>query len=1051
MKNIKINSLTTSTLTFVAIIFSFSILNLIYFTIFYNKFGYLPNPFIFDKNNTFMDFYNPLYWAFNKTQYTLYNSIYPPINFIILDSFCLLFSCSNASDSFIFRDLNKNFNLILIICFYGSLFISFYSIRSSLLGLRKLEIIILFLAISISPPVLFALERGNLIFLVLPLICIALKIRNKLSKLIIFGLIINIKPYLLILLLHEFNIFKYKIKLILYLILSVLFIFLISSYFYDINYLNYFMGYFIFANKFPAPATDILSLPFSLSSLTTLRKLSANFHHYSVILFLPLIINTVTILVLTAATLTKKLTSDEFILSSFLITVNFTSLLGGYAYLLYIPFLPFFFKVGNTKKYLVILSCIFFLPIDFIRIVNLHEMYIDSYIGQVLIGQINQYLTLGSFLRPILNYSILAIFTLSICKKYEFNTNFFGKFRFLRRISASLSNTRNINSIALALTLVSIFSYNYLFSFSYLPITEGWFLAYAKLIANGAMPYKDFYLYLTPVYPLLITFFISIFGDSLYAQRILGIFVILAISTIVFLLLNRKFSAQSSFAGTVVAIIYYQSGVAHITYDFTQILTLTIVTTIFFIANTYRSSITPCNEVNWFHSLTTNLYLSACFASISFFIKQSNGTFIVIFAALTILFILFITKSINTRNVLIVIAGFLSPVLVIFIWLSCNDSIGLFWDQIFTGAISAKGSLSPIAFAWFFRLFSADLIFKIFKIFAMTLILAIIYKTLVHKKIIQLRDSYLSGLNLKTLLVFFITIISSIFISFQSPSAHVILNFANFGSKVSSYVLPVCIFYIFVFFASRKNYLFKPSKEDSVLVVMVMMSLGMIWGNGTSAGVGEIAVFLLLGIIVAQLLEIQGLSTFFRIATIAISTSFITSLCIAKFNTPYYWWGLKQPNVREASSPVDANIGSKFKISKESANILEALDKAIPKKSEGDIFAFPNIPIVYLISNRWPQSKVLVQWFDFLPDNIAFQEAGRLLQKPPETIVNLILPNNVWDSHEFLFRGGKKSGQRLIQNAITTLTRDGDLYKMTFSEEISDGYSIEIWQLKNVR
>jgi len=34
-----------------------------------------------------------------------------------------------------------------------------------------------------------------------------------------------------------------------------------------------------------------------------------------------------------------------------------------------------------------------------------------------------------------------------------------------------------------------------------LPITEGWFSAYAHLIINGKMPYRDFYLYLTPFYP----------------------------------------------------------------------------------------------------------------------------------------------------------------------------------------------------------------------------------------------------------------------------------------------------------------------------------------------------------------------------------------------------------------------------------------------------------------------------------------------------------------------------------------------------------------------
>lgn len=1031
-------------------IFIISLCNFVYFIIFYLKFGYLPNPFIFDKNNTFMDFYNPLYWSINNTQYTLFNSIYPPLNFIFLNFTCYIFPCENTTDSFLFRQFNGNINYLIVLLFYFSLLISFLSFNLKSMKLRRLDAVLLFLAFAISPPVLFALERGNTLFIAIPLISIYLNLNKNIFKYVFFALFVNIKPYLLLLTLSNFNIHAFRIKNIIYLGFLALFIFFISSLLFDINYIKYFSNYFIFASKFPPKVTEILSLPFSLSALSSLRNLSPGFHHYSAILFLPAILNSVTVFILIFVMLAKKLTNNELILSSFLVTANFSSILGGYTYLLYIPFFPLLFQEERRKEYLIILSCIYFLPLDFIRIVNLHELYIDSYLSQRIIGQVNQYLTLGTFVRPILNYSLLAIFTFSKCKKYGLTTHVITNSRAFKYIHALINNSGRVNKFALFMSLACILLYNYLFSFSYLPITEGWFLAYAKLITNGAMPYKDFLLYLTPLYPLTIAFFIFIFGDGLFAQRILGVFVILGISSILFLLLNRKFSPPSSFAATVIAIIYYQSGVAHITYDFTQFLTLAIITTIFFLANTVRD-LAATNSQRKIFSVCINLYLSCFFSSISFLIKQSNGAFIVIFTALSLLFVLFHSKNIKIKFFLASVLGFLTPVFVIFIWLAWNDSIGFFWSQIFTGAIAAKGSLAPIAFAWISRLLSEDLMIKSFKLFILLVILIIFHYAATYKKTILPKYSCRPEFNFTILTAYFFIISTFIIISFASPSAKLIVKFSGLGSRVGSYALAASVLFIFLFFASKKFKFLEALSSDPTLTIMVTMSLGMIWGNGTSAGVGEIAVFILVAIIVAQLLEIRNLSFLWQITIIALLAAFITNLCIAKFNTPYYWWGLKQQNVHEANYQVNANIGSKFRISKESASILEALDKAIPSNSGGDIFAFPNIPIVYLISNRWPQSKILVQWFDFLPDSAAIEEADRLLQKPPETIVNLNLPNNVWDAHESLFRGGEKSGQRSIQRAIATLTSDMALYTLTFSTEVSDGYKLDVWNLKNAR
>ena len=51
--------------------------------------GYLPQPFVFDTNDTFMDWFNTAFWANRPGAYDVWRSIYPPLSFVFLDLFSL--------------------------------------------------------------------------------------------------------------------------------------------------------------------------------------------------------------------------------------------------------------------------------------------------------------------------------------------------------------------------------------------------------------------------------------------------------------------------------------------------------------------------------------------------------------------------------------------------------------------------------------------------------------------------------------------------------------------------------------------------------------------------------------------------------------------------------------------------------------------------------------------------------------------------------------------------------------------------------------------------
>lgn len=51
----------------------------------------------------------------------------------------------------------------------------------------------------------------------------------------------------------------------------------------------------------------------------------------------------------------------------------------------------------------------------------------------------------------------------------------------------------------------------------FFPITEGWFSTYGAMIRDGAVPYRDFPLLLTPLYPFFIALLQMLAGESFWA------------------------------------------------------------------------------------------------------------------------------------------------------------------------------------------------------------------------------------------------------------------------------------------------------------------------------------------------------------------------------------------------------------------------------------------------------------------------------------------------------------------------------------------------------
>ena len=162
--------------------------------LFFRLTGYLPQPFVFDTNDTYMDWFNTAYWANNHGVYDVWRSIYPPLSFVFLDTVSLP-GCYLQSP-FYARDCDWLARAVIVGLYLLNVVIaglSFWRRDRYTAPMRTL-------AFGLGLPLLFTLERGNLILAALPFFMLAYGplTQSKAWRCVGMAVTINFKPYLVL-------------------------------------------------------------------------------------------------------------------------------------------------------------------------------------------------------------------------------------------------------------------------------------------------------------------------------------------------------------------------------------------------------------------------------------------------------------------------------------------------------------------------------------------------------------------------------------------------------------------------------------------------------------------------------------------------------------------------------------------------------------------------------------------------------------------------------------------------------------------------------------
>jgi hypothetical protein len=403
-----------------------------YYVWFFVENGYLPSPFLYDKSNTFMDLFNTMYWAYDHGRYTEWGSVYPPLNFILLRILNFVSAGELSGEPEFMRD-----NSPLVITSFCLVYLAIPVVMLAMRHWRNIPIrekILIYFTIICSPPMLFALERGNLIVLCPVLVTIVLS-KIGFVRCVAIALLINLKPYFAIYLLYYIVRGNWK-GLITSTALSC-FLYALPGLALDNNFIIFLKNILNFSQEQDLfSLREMMSFPASISAFSYILKSQDGAIFASKFIELekiPFFINMIelvkwsvifsSIIILIKKSIVMR-DSEIFALLAVVIT-NLGVWVGGYTIIIYISLIPVFIRMRGYLLYILLLTFMV-IPLDMIPLINENIGRQYSFLSD-LFTNVEWTLGIGSIVRPIINIVLPVIICYEISKR---NINLINKCRF---------------------------------------------------------------------------------------------------------------------------------------------------------------------------------------------------------------------------------------------------------------------------------------------------------------------------------------------------------------------------------------------------------------------------------------------------------------------------------------------------------------------------------------------------------------------------------------------------------------------------------------------
>lgn len=167
---------------------------LIYSLYFMLRWGYFPQPFFYDIGDAWMDWFNPAYWSHQPGTYDNYKTIYPPLTYTILRYITDASCYPNANGGW-----SRDCDVIGIFSLHLTYLMCVILTALTFIKIDRRTAIPRSIAIGIGLPMLWALDRGNVILFTYIFVILAFGplIRSARIRWLFAGLAVNMKVYLI--------------------------------------------------------------------------------------------------------------------------------------------------------------------------------------------------------------------------------------------------------------------------------------------------------------------------------------------------------------------------------------------------------------------------------------------------------------------------------------------------------------------------------------------------------------------------------------------------------------------------------------------------------------------------------------------------------------------------------------------------------------------------------------------------------------------------------------------------------------------------------------
>ena len=595
--------------------------------------------------------------------------------------------------------------------------------------------------------------------------------------------------------------------------------------------------------------------------------------------------------------------------------------------------------------------------------------------------------------------------------------------------------TTKKNTVLCALVwLIPVISIMSVYVMHMISMQYGWGLLYAQRMAEGAVPYKDFY-YMGPPLTLQISYaFYKIFGNHFWPFVIFGCLLrILGFMFFYYLLLQIYTPIISAFATLISAVAYIEWIFVgpEISMNDISFLCGYIVPVLF---------IRFLDDIEQVRILYKKIFIIGILCGISLINKQSFGLTIILTSLIVLNFI--IIKHNKCKLIINYNINFIFGISILLIiqavYLIYIDSFIIFLKNAFIDAPSAKSDLKTIFFFIIDSLGNPKYMKPLF-ITLLILLFVFIYN--------KYNNTKYENVYLFSPLLWIIFIEISIIIGYMlvyiclldetKTLIYVNESFIKFGSVAQTFIIVSTWYYFCDWIFGYKSII----KAKYAILYCFIFSLT--YGCQLSLGLPNIPFFnfgLFISFLLAWSIRYNSIKNIICYLFVVVC---VFAISLAKFGSPCYWNSWKSGSVTENLIPSSLSSLQGFTLPENEVNTFEEIYNLVNYYTEKNdsIFVYNNLQAFYIILDRPALTSNFSHYWDVCPDRLAINDARTLKYKKPKFILYLQYPLYSIQFQEYIFRSGRISGQRQIDEAIVEMIEDNTytikkIYYNTTSQDI---------------